>query len=430
MNFKKIQYKWVLVILLWFAFFLHQAARQIYNTVIPLIKDSLGFSNVQLGLVTTIFTLVYGILVPFSGYAGDVLRRKWIVFFSLLIFSLGTMFTGISSTLFMLILFRSVVSGGGEAFYYPASNSLLGQFHYKSRAMAMSIHQTALYVGIIASGFIAGYIGENYGWRFSFYVFGGAGLLWAVLVAYRLKDSAKNATTQFADSGKNHKDNGPSKESVQKIPVKEVVYNIFKKRSVWMLCLAFSTMVFVQQGYLTWMPTFLYEDFSLSLSKAGFNAMFYHFILAFFGVLVGGRLSDKWAMKHRKTRIITEYVGLLMGVPFIFLMGYTNNLVVCYASLGLFGFFRGIYDSNLFAALYDVVDPKYRSSATGVMLAFGFIVGALAPVFLGWVKTAFSLANGISFLSVFHLIGGILLITAAKFYYHKDFVVETRENDE
>ncbi len=418
-----IKYKWVLVILLWFAFFNHQGDRQVYNTVLPLIKDDLGFSNVQLGLVTTIFTMFYGILVPFAGYAGDVLRRKWVVFFSLLIFSLGTTFTGVSSSLIMLILFRSIVSGGGEAFYYPASNSLLGQFHHKSRAMAMSIHQTALYVGIISSGFIAGYIGENLGWRYSFYFFGSFGLLWAIIVAFGLKDTPKNVFSDSKDAPPNNEDS-ESHKTIERIPIKEVVSHIFKKRTVWMLCLAFSSMVFVQQGYLTWMPTFLYEDFSLNLSKAGFNSMFYHFILAFVGVLVGGKLSDKWALKHRKTRIITEYIGLLLGVPFIFLMGMTNNLITCYVALGLFGFFRGIYDSNLFAALFDVVDPKYRSSATGVMLAFGFVIGALAPVFLGWVKTLFGLANGISFLAVFHLIGGILLIIASKYYFNRNFVVE------
>ena len=88
------------------------------QVVIPLIKADLLLNDVQIGLVATIFTLVYGILVPVAGFAGDLLRRKWIIFFSLLIFSLGTLFTGLATGIISLILLRSITTGGGEAFYY------------------------------------------------------------------------------------------------------------------------------------------------------------------------------------------------------------------------------------------------------------------------------------------------------------------------
>ena len=117
----KIAYKWQLVLILWFAYFLNQGDRQIFNVVIPLIKADLMLSDVQIGLVATVFTLIYGILVPVAGFTGDLLRRKWIIFFSLLIFSVGTLFTGLSSGIVLLIVFRSITTGGGEAFYYPAA---------------------------------------------------------------------------------------------------------------------------------------------------------------------------------------------------------------------------------------------------------------------------------------------------------------------
>ncbi|MDP2060220.1 MAG: MFS transporter [Flavobacteriaceae bacterium] len=167
-----VPYKWQLIGMLWVAYFLNQGDRQIFNVVIPLIKADLHLTDVEIGLVATIFTLVYGILVPVAGLAGDLLKRKWIVFFSLMIFSVGTLFTGISNGIILLIIFRSITTGGGEAFYYPAATSLIGQFHQKTRAMALSIHKTSLYVGIVASGFLAGYIGENYGWRMAFFHLG------------------------------------------------------------------------------------------------------------------------------------------------------------------------------------------------------------------------------------------------------------------
>ena len=55
-------------------------------------------------------------------------------------------------------------------------------------------------------------------------------------------------------------------------------------------------------------------------------------------------------------RIEFECAGLLLGAPFIALMGLTDNFWLCCLGLAGFGFCRGIYDSNLFAALFDVIE--------------------------------------------------------------------------
>ena len=399
-------YKWELIIMLWFAYFLNQGDRQIFNVVIPLIKEDLQLTDVQLGLVATIFTAVYGCTVPFGGYLGDFLKRKWIVFFSILVFSIGTLCTGFSGGLISLILLRGITTGGGEAFYYPAATSLISQYHHKTRAMAMSIHQTSLYVGIVASGFIAAYIGEHFGWRMSFFTFGLGGLLLCIYLFFRLKD-----TSQEVREEKRHS-------------IVFVIREIFKKKTVWMLCLAFGGMCFVNIGYVTWMSTFYHEEFHLSLSTAGFTSMFFHFAAALLGVLIGGRLSDKYALTRKTVRMETEFIGLLVGAPFIFLMGYTTNLYVSYAMLALFGFFRGIYDSNLYAALFDVIEPDLRASSVGIMTAFAFLVGALAPLVLGFLKADYGLAFGISFLSVFYLFGALAIFVAIKFFFLKEFYEE------
>ncbi len=402
-----------MVVLLWCSFFLHQGDRQIFNVVIPLIKEDLLLTDIQLGLIATIFTLVYGICVPFAGYAGDALRRKWIVFFSLIIFSIGTMFTGIASGMFMLVIFRGITTGGGEAFYYPAANSLLAQFHHKTRAMAMSIHQTALYIGITASGFLAGFIAEHYGWRMTFLSFGSAGIVLSIIIAFRLMDSEQDKT----------------EDTPQKIlPVKSVLKHILRKKTVWTLCLAFGAMVFVNIGYVTWMPTFLYEKFNLSITNAGFSSMFYHHVFAFAGVLIGAKLSDHFAPKRKTIRMEFEIAGLLLGAPFIFLMGSTGQLWLCYLGLAFFGFFRGIYDSNLFAALFDVIEPRYRASSVGLMLSFAFIVGAFAPLILGWVKTVGSFDSGITSLGYFYVFGSICIYIGLTTYFQKDFVSDKETN--
>lgn len=403
----RVSYKWELILMLWVAYFLNQGDRQIFNAVIPLIKTDLRVTDVQLGLVASVFTIVYGCLVPFGGYLGDFLKRKWIVFSSLLVFSVGTLCTGFSGGLIALIVLRGITTGGGEAFYYPAATSLISQYHQKSRALAMSIHQTALYVGIVVSGFIAAYVGEHFGWRMSFFTFGLGGLLLCVYLFFRMEDT-------------------PQEVQEKRHPIGFVVKAIFRKKTVWMLCLAFGAMCFVNIGYVTWMSTFYHEHFHLPLSTAGFTSMFFHFAAAFMGVLLGGKLSDKYALKRKTIRLETELVGLLFGAPFIFWMGYTTHLYVSYAMLACFGFFRGIYDSNLYAALFDVIEPDLRASSVGIMTAFAFIVGALAPLVLGYLKTDFGLALGISSLSVGYLFGACMIFIALKCFFLKEYYVDKK----
>ena len=397
-----ISYKWELILMLWVAYFLNQGDRQIFNAVIPLIKADLRLTDVQLGLVASVFTIVYGCLVPFGGYLGDFLKRKWIVLSSLFVFSVGTLCTGFSGGLIALIVLRGITTGGGEAFYYPAATSLISQYHQKSRALAMSIHQTALYVGIVVSGFIAAYVGEHFGWRMSFFTFGLGGLLLCVYLFFRMEDT-------------------PQVVQEKRHPIGYVVKAIFRKKTVWMLCLAFGAMCFVNIGYVTWMSTFYHEYFHLSLSTAGFTSMFFHFAAALLGVLLGGKISDKYALKRKTIRLETELVGLLFGAPFIFWMGYTTHLYVGYAMLACFGFFRGIYDSNLYAALFDVIEPDLRASSVGIMTAFAFIVGALAPLVLGYLKTDFGLAIGIASLSVCYLFGASMIFIALKCFFGKEY---------
>ena len=404
-------YKWELIVLLWFAFFFNQADRQAYNVVLPLLSADLKLSPVQAGLVASIFLWCYALLVPVAGYLGDISRRKWIVFWSLLVWSAGTILSGVTTGLASPIVFRSIATGGGEAFYFPSANSLIGQYHHKTRAMAMSIHQTALYVGLIASGFIAGWIGEHFGWRSAFYVFGAVGVVLALVIMERLKDVglAEEATAQVKS---------------ERLPLSVVLKAIAGKPTVWALWLAFSLFLFAGIGYITWMPSFLHEKFKLSLSNAGFSSMFYHHVAAMIGVLLGGKVSDILATRRRTVRLEVEYVGLFLGAPFICLMGLTDNLLLCYVGLAGFGLFRGIYDSNLYAALFDVIEPRFRASAVGIMLAVVFFVSAFAPVALGWAKSTIGLTAGMALLSLAYFIAGLIILLALKTTFHRDYYDE------
>ena len=398
-------YKWEVLALLWIAFFLNQADRQVFNVVLPLIKTDLHLNDMQVGSIATVFNLVYALLVPLSGYIGDLFSKKWIIVISILFWSVATMFTGLSSGVLSLVLMRSIATGGGEAFFGPANYTLLASYHKNTRAFAMSIHQTSYYLGIILSGFLAGYIGERYGWRSAFYVFGAFGVVHGLVLIFRLKDN---------------KDEEVDKTK-EKISFSEAVKVLLKTPTAISLIISFSGLIFVLVGYLTWTPTYLYEKFHMSLSRAGFNSMFYTHMFAFIGVGIAGKFSDKLAKKSPRVRLLMQGTGLLCAAPFIVLMGNSNILLTIYIGYAGFGFARAFFDANTYAVLYDVIPLKYQSSVTGIMLMTGFSVGSLAPLVLGYLKPIIGLSLGISLLSIVWVACGILLFVAYKYFFIKDY---------
>jgi len=397
-------YKWEVLALLWLAYFLNQADRQVFNVVMPLVKAELKLTDVQIGTIATIFSLVYALLVPVAGYIGDLYSRKWVITLSVLFWSTATMFTGLGSTVFSLIMLRSVATGGGEAFFGPANYTLLASYHKNTRSLAMSIHQTSYYLGIILSGLIAGYIGEHWGWRNAFYIFGAVGVVHSLVLFYRLKDN---------DVLDEQKQNSLVKYS-------DALRVLLNTPSAIVLTISFSGLIFVLVGYLTWTPTYLYEKFNMSITQAGFQSMFYTHLFAFLGVILAGKLSDKWAKKNPSIRMMMMGIGLLTAVPFILLMGNANSLILIYLGFAGFGFGRAFFDGNTYTVLYEIIPEKFQSSVSGIMLMIGFSVGSLSPIILGYLKPILGLSMGISLLSFVWIVCGILLIITAKYQIVKD----------
>lgn len=398
------RYKWEMLALLWIAFFVNQADRQVFNVVLPLIKTDLKLSDVQIGLVATIFNLVYAVLVPLGGYIGDLFSQKWIVVSSILFWSVATMFTGLTSGLLMLIIMRSMATGAGEAFFGPANYALLAKYHRKTRAFAMSVHQTSYYIGIIVSGYVAGYIGEHWGWRNAFYIFGMIGVIHGVVMIFRLKDKQDEAPNTGA-----------------KVKFIEGVNVLFRTPTALVLTLSFSGLIFVLTGYLTWMPTYLYENFHMSLSTAGFQSMFYTHLFAFFGVILAGKWSDIIARNNPGGRLLLQGGGLLVAAPFIILMGYSTQLLFLYIGFAGFGFARSFFDANTYSVLFDVIPAKYHSTVSGLMIMTGFLIGSAAPLILGYLKPLVGLSQGIALLSIVWIICGLLMIVTYKMFFKKDY---------
>src|SRR5882757_6115726 len=142
-------YRWELLLWLWLAFFFHQADRQVFNVLLPVLGKELSLSAVQLGLVGSVFIATNALMVPIAGFLGDVWPRKRIVAGSLFAWSLATLCTGFGGGLMSFVTVRGVATAAGEAFYFPSAVAMLTAEHTATRARALSLFQTSVYVGIV-----------------------------------------------------------------------------------------------------------------------------------------------------------------------------------------------------------------------------------------------------------------------------------------
>jgi len=268
-------YKWSVVGMLWFVCLFNYADRQAIYSVFPLLKTEMGLTDVQLGIIGASFMWVYAMSAPLAGIIGDRFSRKTLIIGGLIFWSFITIATALSKMYWQLVLFRAL-EGLGEAFYFPASMSMLSDYHGRdTRSRAMSLHQSSVYAGTIAGGTIAGAMGQSFGWRSSFYLLGILGALLGLVLMLFLKEPVRGQA-EVADApvqGKFPPRGGSRQNAGTNRPMVLILMTVFVGAN------------FVAAIVLTWMPSFLYRKFGMSLAAAGFSSTAYLQVASVLGVL-------------------------------------------------------------------------------------------------------------------------------------------------
>jgi MFS family permease len=395
-------YKWWLVAMLWSIAFFNYADRQAVFSLFPLLGKELHLSQVQRGLLGSSFAWTYGLCSPFAGLLVDRIRRKTAILGGLYAWSLICMATALSRTLGSLVFFRAA-EGLGETFYFPASVSMLSDYHGpRTRSRALGIHQTSVYMGTIGGGFFAALIAQEYGWRSSFVVFGGLGmLLGLVLTRFLIEPKRGAADDPAVTTGAAHP---------HRISLLEFLRILRETPSAMLLMGAFVCANFVAIVLLSWMPQFLFDNFNVGLAVAGLAATVFVQLASMAGAPIGGWLADAARIRFPGGRMMVQAIGVFGGAPFVLLCGMTRSAAWMVVALIAWGLFKGLYDANIFASIFDVVPPEARGTAAGFMNMVGWLGGGSAPVVIGYIADHRSLGLAISMTAAMYVLAGVLLV--------------------
>ncbi|MCX6620608.1 MAG: MFS transporter, partial [Acidobacteria bacterium] len=283
------------------------------------LSDEMHLTKAQLGQLTAAFAWTYGLLAPFAGAIVDRIRRKTAILGGLQVWSLVCTATALSQKFWHLRLFMTI-EGIGETFYFPASMSLVSDYHGKrTRSRAMGMHQTSAYIGTIAGSTFAALIGQYYGWRWAFLIFGLMGMILGVAL-YKFLVEPERGAADRADLAVGQ---------VAKVPAKlsfvETMRVIWSTPTAVVLMGAFLCSNFVAAVVLAWMPSYLYEKFHYPLAQAALFGTLFIQLASMAGAPLGGWLADNLRRKHPGGRMMVQATAVLCAAPFVFLVGMTTS---------------------------------------------------------------------------------------------------------
>ena len=371
-------YKWAVLAMLSCAFFFHQADRALFGLLTIPIQQDLGLSDVQIGWINTVLSWTLAAMTMIAGFAGDRCSRKWLITGSLIFWSLMTVCMGFVGewrvfgiaipAFFVVMFFRSIATGGGESFYAPSAMALLASHHRETRSIAFSVHQAALYVGLMTSGaLVAWALAALGGWRHVFIAFGGAGLLLGIFFIWGLRDGVDGAQQPAARKGS----------------LRDGLKAFFCNPSALCATAGFVAIVFVNNAYLFWAPKFAATKFAVEIGEAGKATMLWHHLFAFSAIIIGGAVTDRLVRRLPRFRLGFQIVSLLLGAPCLVWTGFSPSWTVMVSMTAAYGAFRGFFEVNTHASVFDVVAPEHRSTVVGCMVMSAFFFGGLSGVAMG-----------------------------------------------
>jgi MFS transporter, ACS family, D-galactonate transporter len=356
----------IVLALLGISVFINYVDRGNLSIAAPMLKDELGISGSQLGVLLSAFFWTYACLQPVTGWLVDRFNVNWVFAAGFFLWSAATAATGLVHAFTMLFALRLIL-GIGESVAYPSYSKIIAlNFPEEHRGLANSVVAAGLSLGPGFGMLMGGVLMSRFGWRPFFIVLGLVSLLWLVpWVKYM--PHARDAI--HADTA-----GGPS------LP------EFLRQRSAWGSCFGLFCNNYVNYFLITWLPFYLVRErhFSMdNMAKIGGAA----YLLAACSTTLSGWLSDRWIMAGATpTRVRKTFVGVGLTLAGIFLgLNSFCGPVLCVVMIwvGLMAF--GMSSSNIWAITQTLAGPQAAGRWTGFQNFVGNLAGVVAPALTGFV---------------------------------------------
>jgi predicted MFS family arabinose efflux permease len=337
--------------------------RQIVGILAVPIKEDLGLSDSELGLMGGLaFALFYtGLGIPVAMLA-DRVSRTWIITVALAVWSGMTAVCGLATNFWQLFAARLGVGVGEAGGVTPAYSLILDYYPPGQRARALSVYSFGIPIGSALGIVLGGVIASLIDWRYAFFTVGLAGII--LVPVFRL-------TVKEPERGRFDR-----KRTDRKPPgLKKIAVILSRKPSFWLLSVGASCSSMMGYGLFFWLPSFFVRSHGMVLLDA---SLFYGAILligGLAGIWAGGWLGDRFGHNQRRRYVTIPATAFLITVPAYVLgvlsptLPFAFVLMLVPTALGL------VWIGPVMSSVQQLVRPDMRATASAIFLFINNLLG-------------------------------------------------------
>ena len=335
-------------------------------------KEQFGWTETTKGYVLSSFFVGYLLLQIVSGALSNKYGGRIVLGVAVVWWSIFTVLTPPAALLsFPALIAARIALGLGEAAVFPASVNMIERWvpaERRSRAVATCV--SGLSLGTVVSLPLTGALVRSHGWPSPFYVFGAAGLVWAVI--------------WFSSIRPGRSPHVPHDAVAARAPIPWS--RILSSAPVWAIFACHFANNWTLYLMLAWLPSYFKSTFGLSLTNAGLLSAA-PWLVTFVMANVSGILADNMLSAGRSATLVRKLlqVGGSAGCALSLLIlphvgsAMTGVLVMCFAS-GMLGICQAGFPANGF----DIA-PRYADVIWSVSNTFATIPGIVGVAITGWL---------------------------------------------
>jgi ACS family D-galactonate transporter-like MFS transporter len=330
----------------------------------PLLKDELGISASQLGILLAAFFWTYTAMQFVSGWLVDRFDVNLVIAAGYLLWSLATATTGIVRS-FTILLAMRLVLGIGESVAFPCCSKILARHlpeHH--RGFSNGVIMSAIKFGNTIGTFGAGLLMAMYGWRPVFIGVGLVSLLWLpAWIRWMPRAAGAMGSSIVKTAG---------------------FVDILRQRSFWGASLGHFCVNYLSYFMITWLPFYLVRERDLSMHSMAMTASVYYLVDAVLAI-TSGWLSDLWIRKGytptlvRKTVMAIGFATAAIAMAVCATRPHTYLPWLIAVAVG-----SGMGSSGIFAFSQTLAGPQAAGRWTGLQNGFANLAGVVAPALTGF----------------------------------------------
>lgn len=350
---------------------------------LPSLMAQLDLSKTKMGIILSLFSATYAVAKLFNGPLCDRSNPRYFMAVGLCGAALANLLFGFSSSLWFFALFW-ILNGYFQSVGSPIGpKTIANWFSSKERGRYYGFWNTCHNLGSFSILLVGGFIVENLGWRYGFYIPGMLCVLGALFVAWKMLDRPE--TVGLPSIQEYHGD--VPKNTMQ--DTEETAFEIFKRYvlnnpGIWLLSISCMLIYMVRYGLGDWGVTYLSEVKSSSLGWASLKSSFLE-LMGIPGTIIAGFIADKYFSRHNLMVAILYLIGMSVTILMIFYIpkGYG---VLDGIAFGLSGFF--IYGAQMVSTglgPLEMVPRRAVASAVGLTGAMSYLGAVITSTFSGWL---------------------------------------------